>query len=137
MEKETIVISLSLDNIIEGIYALSALRNHTGAQPVLMERSNAPALRRHLRDLCAQMLASLGTWVINSNIDSEDPDPIMVEFRQIPCPAALLLTRMEGALTAEIMTSAYGTGTPGEAIKGVSEIFDTYTPTPLPRIKRA
>ncbi len=137
MNKESIVISLSIDNVTEGVYALSALKNHTGEQPVLLQRRNAPALRRHLRDLCAEMLASLTPWVISTNITDIESSHIMVEFSALPCPAEVMLSHMEAALTAEIITSAYGSAGKGEAILKITELFSSLVPSPLPRIKRA
>lgn len=78
-------ITLSIESILGGIYAQSALLEALGRadRPKLLSRANEKALRRIIRGAAIELVSQLGDQVENHNLDTikiEKEDLIVLEF---------------------------------------------------------
>lgn len=123
------MIAISLNAVLDGIYAGSALRRTKGFDvPELLNRRHDGALRRCARDVMARILLGLAPYVAESNIADlgADDDIITVEFDPESSRPGVLKAELEALLTAGILSSA-GTGDTGFG-PALSALRDSLSP---------
>lgn len=111
MKTETIAISL--DRVLECVYASAALGFHTASpkaeRPDVLGHDQAPALKCVARRTAAEFIFSLGRGVCATNlVDEPDADIITIDLAVPPtlCTDALC-TLAESALAASTLAVAY------------------------------
>ncbi|MDE6134012.1 MAG: hypothetical protein K2F79_00355 [Muribaculaceae bacterium] len=72
------IVAISIDKILDTVYAYSALAATRDPSAAVVGRDDAPALRRIARSLLDELLVSVGQGVIR--VDDSDDDIITVEF---------------------------------------------------------
>lgn len=119
--------ALSLNSIIDGVYALTALHaatrsagsdNPTGvaSRPAILCRANEKSLRRVARDIFGCVLIDLIPIVSGSNISNADGDILELETAQgyEPADSGLFRQALETAVTAGIFRVAWLAAGEGE-----------------------
>lgn len=133
------MIGISINAVLDGIYAASALRRARGADvPDLLNHRHHDMLRRVARDVLARIFMALGPAVTASNVaDIEaDNDIITVELGFEPPHLGVLKAEFEALLTAGILAVA-GIGD-AAFVAGVEALRESMTPqAAVGRIVRA
>lgn len=107
----TIEIAISLQRVLDEIYAMSALGHYLShsPRPEILGRDNSSALCRLARHACAELVYSLGACVRATNlIDEPDADIITVSI-EAASDAVMHRLRplMQSALSASVLAIAY------------------------------
>lgn len=132
------MITLSVDSVIAGVYAASALQWAEGDRPALLVKSREGALRRVARDCLATILLPLAPWIEDTDLGAVDfgsGDLVHVTFSPSTVHEGWLLAEIEGRWSAAIMSAA--TGKPFSLPPlDMSRFFADFYPGALPRLKR-
>lgn len=102
----TQTIALSIDRILENIYAYSALDYYTtkNERPTILGRNEAPALRQLIRNSATSLIYRLTPPAIGWNLDDEEI--ITIDF-EIAENFASLRSYLESILAAQVMSVAW------------------------------
>ncbi len=102
----TRTIALSIERILESIYACSALDYYTtkNDRPTVLGRNEAPALRQLIRNSAASLIFRLTPPAISWNLDDEEV--ITVDF-DMADGFSSLRSYLESILAAHVMSIAW------------------------------
>lgn len=143
------MINLNIKNIIDELFALTALRarQFPGAEiPHILSRDQLPALRILVRSAFSQMVARLISFVADAATDEDNPDPqqpfnpkesvtLMIDFgsytASLSSGSLLVLRRQLEHLLALLTLSAVydggkcsGTDSPGALTAEIDSVYE-------------